>query len=170
MPLHSNLQYLISVNHTNPYQLSIDSGIANSTIYGLLSGQRQGRRHTINALSAALHCKPEDLTGDSLPLHIRQWPPDKQACERQLSDHLTGIDSPDSSRENMAVIARMMSRQPQNQPADSVLPAAPVSLSLPDLQALFDACVDDNPPDRVFAHFGKAVYQLMVEARDKTTK
>lgn len=163
MTFTENLQYIMATQQVNKAQLSRDSGLSVGSISWLCAGKSaRPRPTTIKKLSKALHCTESDLIGEDLPLHIRRWAPNADTCTLQLEKHLQSGPETD---ENMAVIARMQSRETQNKAADGVLPAAPLSLSLDDLQALFDACVDDNEPAVIFAQFGKQVYQLMTEVK-----
>lgn len=155
MAFADNLQYLMRTQQTTQNQLAQDSGCAVSCIWRLVNGHGQPRPSTVYALAKALHCKPEDLTGKEIPTHIRRWQPHHETCEQQLTEHLQSNIGPQSDMaNNMAVIQRMQAKEVQ-----------PATLPVTDLQALFDACVDDNEPEVVFAQFGKQVYQLMAEAK-----
>ena len=159
MAFTENLRYIMDTQQINQAQLSRDSGLSIAGVNHLYSGEvKYPRALTIAALCKALHCKEEDLTGRELPLHIRRWQPHHETCEQQLTQHLQSNIGPQSDMaNNMEVIARTQAKEAEaKQPA--VLPVA-------DLQALFDACVDDNEPAVIFAQFGKQVYQLMTEVK-----
>ena len=173
MPLSSNLRYLLDARGLTQKQAEQAAGLSAGAICHYLSGRSSPRSVNLLRLASALGCSPDDLTGPDLPVHIRKWPPDRETCERKLSEHLAPAIEADAAA-NTDVIARMIqaetanteSHETQFQPADDVFPAAPLSLYLSDLQALFDACVDDNDPAVIFAQFGKQVYQLMAETRN----
>ena len=163
MAFPENLQYIMATQQINQAQLARDSGLSVASISWLCAGKsNKPRSTTMERLAKALHCTESDLTGAALPVHIRRWAPAADSCARQLTQHLQGGPETD---ENMAVIARMQSRETQFQAADGVSEPAPVSLSLSDLQALFEACVDDFEPSAIFSQFGKQVYQLMIESK-----
>lgn len=170
MSFADNLRYIMDAQQVNQAQLAKDSGLSVAGVSHICKGDiKAPRTNTVMAISRALHCTVDDLLGRDLPLHIRRWAPNAETCERKLTEHLQSGIGPDlDMANNMAVIERMQSHETQNQAADGVFPAAPVSLPLSDLQALFDACVDDNDPSAIFAQFGKQVYQLMAEAKEGT--
>lgn len=156
MAFTENLRYIMDTQQINQAQLSRDSGLSIAGVNHLYSGEvKYPRALTIAALCKALHCKEEDLTGRELPLHIRRWQPHHETCEQQLTQHLqSNIGPQPDMANNMAVIQRMQAKEVQ-----------PATLPVADLQALFDACVDDNEPAVIFAQFGKQVYQLMTEVK-----
>lgn len=155
MAFADNLQYLMRTQQTTQNQLAQDSGLAISCVWRLVNGYSQPRLSSVVALAKALHCMPKDLTGEELPVHIRRWQPHHETCEQQLAEHLQSNIGPQSDMaNNMAVIQRMQAKEVQ-----------PATLPVADLQALFDACVDDNEPAAIFAQFGKQVYQLMTEVK-----
>ena len=155
MAFADNLQYLMRTQQTTQNQLAQDSGVSVTSVWRLVNGGSEPRYSTVAALAKALHCKPEDLTGEEIPVHIRRWQPHHETCEQQLSQHLQSNIGPQSDMaNNMAVIQRMQAKEVQ-----------PATLPVADLQALFDACVDDNEPAVIFAQFGKQVYQLMTEVK-----
>lgn len=162
MSFADNLRYIMDTQQINQAQLAKDSGLSVAGISHICRGDvGTPRPVTRAALCRALHCTEADLLGKELPLHIRRWAPNAETCERKLTEHLRSDIGPDPDMaNNMAVIERMQSRETQAK--------APAALPLSDLQALFDACVDDNEPAAIFAQFGKQVYQLMAEAKEGT--
>lgn len=173
MALSDNIRYLLDVQGLNQSELARDAKLSPSAVCRWLSGDTLPNAKSLQALSTALHCSIADLTGHSLPVHIRRWAPAKDTCERKLAQHLQGESALPSEVESLAVIEKLSAPETQLQPRDGVLTAGPVScaaLPLQDVQALFDACVDDNAPEYIFSEFGKQVYQLMVETRKDGVK
>lgn len=171
MSFAENLRYIMTCRDMSQAQVTQAGGFSAGSVHQWTHGKSLPYSRNVDRLCRVLHCSRADLYGDSLPTHYRKWSPDRDHCEEQLKQHLSPAIGPepctDETVHNMAVIAHMTSRETQNEAADSVLPPA---LLLSDLQALFDACVDDFPPSDAIAQFGKQVYQLMVENRKENTK
>ena len=168
MAISDNIRYLLDVQGINQAELARNMKLSPATVCRWLSGDTSPNAKSMQALSTALHCSIADLMGHSLPVHIRRWAPAKDTCERKLTQHLQGESALPSEAESLAVVENLSAPETQLQPRDGVLTTGPVSctaLPLSDVQALFDACVDDNAPERIFSEFGKQVYQLMVETR-----
>lgn len=160
MAFADNLRYIMDTQQINQAQLARDAGLSVAGVFHICNGDvSTPRPATRAALCKALHCNEADLLGKDLPLHIRRWAPNAETCERKLTQHLQpNIEPQHDMANNMAVIEHMRSCEAQEE--------TPASLPLSDLQALFDACVDDNEPAAIFAQFGKQVYQLMAEAKE----
>lgn len=167
MALAANLRYLMGVRKVNTYGFP---GVCQATISRCLSGQTMPRRGTLENMAKALQCDVSDLLGEDLPTHIRQWPPNKDTCERKLMEHLQPAIKPQpleaDLENNMEVINRLKTIEPQPPKADTM--PVPATVPLEDLYALFEACVDDYGPTEIFAQFGKQVYQLMAESKGGT--
>lgn len=150
MALAANLRYLMGVRKLNTYSFT---EVSPATVYRCLSGQSMPRRGTLENMAKALQCDVSDLLGENLPTHIRQWPPDKDTCERKLMEHLQPAIKPQSLEadleNNMEVINRLKTIKPQPPKAD-IMPV-PATVPLQDLYALFEACVDDYGPTEIFA-------------------
>lgn len=166
MAFADNLRYIMACRDMSQAQVTQAGGFSVGSVHQWMNGKVIPYPRNVERLCRVLHCSSSDLYGDNLPIHYRKWSPDKDHCEEQLKQHLSPVIGPqscmDETDENMAVITRMTARETQNKAADGTLPPA---LLLSDLQALFDACVDDFSPSDAIAQFGKQVYQLMVETR-----
>ena len=164
MAFAENLRYIMDTQQINQAQLARDAGLSTAGVNHLYAGEvKWPRSATLTALCKALHCTEDDLMGRELPLHIRRWAPNAETCERKLTEHLqSDIEPQPDMVNNMAVVARMQAKETEVK--------QPAALLLSDLQALFDACMDDFSPSDAIAQFGKQVYQLMVENRKENTK
>lgn len=167
MAFADNLRYIMACRDMSQAQVTQAGGFSVGSLYQWTHGKAIPYTRNVTRLCRVLNCTEADLFGTDLPTDkYRRWAPDKEHCEQQLVKHLSPAIGPqpcmDEADENMAVITRMTTRETQNKAADGTLPPA---LLLSDLQALFDACMDDFSPSDAIAQFGKQVYQLMVENR-----
>lgn len=172
MAFADNLRYIMACRDMSQAQVTQAGGFSVGSLYQWTHGKAIPYTRNMERLCRVLHCTAADLYGETLPVDkFRRWAPNRETCERKLTEHLSPAIGPqpcmDETDENMAVISRMMQNEPT--PAPAPAPVAP-ALLLSDLQALFDACVDDNDPAVIFTQFGKQVYQLMVETRKEGTK
>lgn len=172
MAFADNLRYIMDCQNMTQAQVTQAGGFSPGSLYQWTHGKALPYTRNMERLCRVLHCTAADLYGETLPVdRFRRWAPNRETCERKLTEHLSPAIGPqscmDETDENMAVITRMTARETQNKAADGTLPPA---LLLSDLQALFDACMDDSSPSDAIAQFGKQVYQLMVENRKENTK
>lgn len=169
MAFAENLSYIMACRDMTAAQVTQAGGFAVGSVYQWVHGKSKPYARNVTKLCRVLNCTEADLFAVDLPIDkFRRWAPNHETCERKLVEHLSPAIGPQSDMdENMAVINRMMQNGPT--PAPAPAPVAP-ALLLSDLQALFDACVDDNDPAVIFTQFGKQVYQLMVETRKEGTR
>ena len=162
MAFADNLRYIMACRDMSQAQVTQAGGFSVGSLYQWTHGKSIPYTRNVTRLCRVLNCTEADLFAVDLPVNkFRRWAPNHETCERKLVEHLSPAIGPQSDMdENMAVISRMMQSEPA--PVTKSEPVAP-SLLLSDLQALFDACVDDNEPAAIFAQFGKQVYQLMAE-------